>query len=103
MSVTKIFSGLLYLLLTWEDRMASQKIALEGRTRLPGRIQDVIVDCGNAVSQALNGSGSNSVLHATLKSFSNMDSVIDSSINNVNKLESLVQHMNNQMSSVELK
>uniref|UniRef100_A0A1I7YYR7 BLOC-1-related complex subunit 7 n=1 Tax=Steinernema glaseri TaxID=37863 RepID=A0A1I7YYR7_9BILA len=83
--------------------MSSQKIALEGRTRLPGRIQDVIVDCGSAVTQALNGSGSNAVLHATLKSFSNMDSVIDNTINNVNKLESLVHHMNTQLNNVESK
>lgn len=44
-------------------KMSGINIPLEGRTRLPGKIQDAIQDCGIIVAHLQTASRSNEVCH----------------------------------------
>ncbi|VDN04821.1 unnamed protein product [Thelazia callipaeda] len=59
--------------------MNTSNIPLEGRTRLPGKIQDCIQDCGLIVSHILASSRSNEALGGAIKNFASMDSTVEHS------------------------
>ncbi|VDM22042.1 unnamed protein product [Wuchereria bancrofti] len=59
-------------------QMSSSNIPLEGRTRLPGKIQDCIQDCGLIL------------LSMAIKNFTLLDSTIEQSSKNLRKLDALL-------------
>ncbi|VDK62824.1 unnamed protein product [Onchocerca ochengi] len=70
--------------------MSSSNIPLEGRTRLPGKIQDCIQDCGLIVSHIQTASRSNELLGTAIKNFASLDSTIEQSSKNMRKLDALL-------------
>ncbi|KAM3726713.1 BLOC-1-related complex subunit [Dirofilaria immitis] len=73
--------------------MSSNNIPLEGRTRLPGKIQDCIQDCGLIVSHIQTASRSNELLGMAVKNFASLDSTIEQSSKNLRKLDTLLNTM----------
>ncbi|EJW85979.1 hypothetical protein WUBG_03109 [Wuchereria bancrofti] len=71
-------------------QMSSSNIPLEGRTRLPGKIQDCIQDCGLIVSHIKTASHSNELLSMAIKNFTLLDSTIEQSSKNLRKLDALL-------------
>uniref|UniRef100_A0AC35FSK8 BLOC-1-related complex subunit 7 n=1 Tax=Panagrolaimus sp. PS1159 TaxID=55785 RepID=A0AC35FSK8_9BILA len=55
----------------------SSRIVLEGKNRLPSRIQDLIVDCGMAVTHIQNNSSSNETLTSIVKNFASLENSIE--------------------------
>ncbi|VIO86099.1 Uncharacterized protein BM_BM451 [Brugia malayi] len=70
--------------------MSSSNIPLEGRTRLPGKIQDCIQDCGLIISHVKTASHSNELLSMAIKNFASLDSTIEQSSKNLRKLDALL-------------
>uniref|UniRef100_A0A1I7VI94 BLOC-1-related complex subunit 7 n=1 Tax=Loa loa TaxID=7209 RepID=A0A1I7VI94_LOALO len=70
--------------------MSGSNIPLEGRTRLPGKIQDCIQDCGLIVSHIRTASHSNELLGMAIKNFASLDSIIEQSSKNLWKLDALL-------------
>uniref|UniRef100_A0A915PHQ4 BLOC-1-related complex subunit 7 n=1 Tax=Setaria digitata TaxID=48799 RepID=A0A915PHQ4_9BILA len=76
--------------------MSSNNIPLEGRTRLPGKIQDCIQDCGLIASHIQTASRSNELLGMAIKNFASLDSTIDQSSKNLRKVDALLKVMDMQ-------
>ncbi|KAL3981618.1 hypothetical protein ACH3XW_43805 [Acanthocheilonema viteae] len=70
--------------------MSGSNIPLEGRTRLPGKIQDCIQDCGLIISHIQVASRSNELLGMASKNFASLDSIIEQSSKNLRKLDALL-------------
>uniref|UniRef100_A0A914UXB0 BLOC-1-related complex subunit 7 n=1 Tax=Plectus sambesii TaxID=2011161 RepID=A0A914UXB0_9BILA len=77
------------------------KISLEGKTRLPGKIQDSIQDAAVVCSQIVKGSKSSEVLGTAIKNFTLQDGAIENSGSNVRRLSVLISHMKIQIESIE--
>lgn len=76
-------------------------IPLEGRTRLPTKIQDAVQDTGLIASHILNASRSNELLASAIKSVSCLDSILAHSTSNVQRLQQLLDNISAQCSIAE--
>uniref|UniRef100_A0A0N5AIB3 BLOC-1-related complex subunit 7 n=1 Tax=Syphacia muris TaxID=451379 RepID=A0A0N5AIB3_9BILA len=54
----------------------SASIPLEGRSRLPQKVQDIVQESGNIVTQVLNNSHSNEILGSAIKGFVQLESTM---------------------------
>lgn len=78
-------------------------IVLEGKSRLPSAIQDIILNFSYALTSIQNPPpNSNQLpLMATIKNFAGLDFVIENSIHNLNKALQSVERMHQHNSTVD--
>lgn len=80
------------------------RVALEGKTRLPNRLQEMVVDVGTMVGgvvRCTSVSGGGEPLAIVLRNFSGMDPLLENSINNLEKCRAMVEQMTVQNSTVD--
>ncbi|KAI1702669.1 BLOC-1-related complex sub-unit 7 domain-containing protein [Ditylenchus destructor] len=81
-------------------QMASRQVTLEGKSRLPNRVQDLIIDFGSAITNMQNTSGSTEALSTTLKNFAAMDPLLDSSMQNLEKVVKIIERTGAQTAAL---
>lgn len=77
------------------------KVTLEGKNRLPAKIQETIIDLGVALSQVQASSGSTEALSILIKNYAALDPVIDNTAANLDKLEQIVGQLEAQSEAIE--
>ncbi|KAF7638545.1 hypothetical protein Mgra_00001922 [Meloidogyne graminicola] len=76
--------------------MTSKKptnITLEGKTRLPNRVQDIIIEMGTVIGNIQQTSGLSDVLQTSIRNFVAVDGIAQNSAQNLNKLVKQVELM----------
>lgn len=78
-------------------------IILEGKTRLPNLVQDMILDFSAALTSIQNSTSSPNQLSlmATIKNYARLDHIIDNSVNNLNKILLSVEQMHQHNDTID--
>lgn len=64
----------------------SNKVSLEGKSRLPAQVQDIILNMGSVIENIQSSSGSNETLITIIKNFAIMDPIMENSTQNLTKI-----------------
>ncbi|CAK5042158.1 unnamed protein product [Meloidogyne enterolobii] len=85
--------------------MANKKptniITLEGKTRLPNRVQDIIIEMGTVIGNIQQTSGLSDVLQTSIRNFVAVDGIAQNSAQNLDKLAKQVELMETQTFEIE--
>jgi len=76
------------------------KVTLEGKTKLPSKITDVLNDMGGVLQQVVKASKSSDALSIAAKNFALQDAAVENSEANLRRMGSVVGRLNNQMDSI---
>ncbi|KAI6201232.1 Adducin-related protein 1 [Aphelenchoides besseyi] len=85
-------------------KMSSQRIVtLEGKSRLPARVHEVVVDCGAIVHsvQTVSVSGDSIQLSPVIKSFSTCEGTVNNTWNTLKKLEKICDRSHERNTVIE--
>lgn len=77
------------------------KVMLEGKSRLPSRIQDIILNLGSVINNIQTSSGSNETLYGTLKNFAIMDPILENSNQNLIKIMKCLEKSKEQNNELD--
>uniref|UniRef100_A0A7E4VZE1 BLOC-1-related complex subunit 7 n=1 Tax=Panagrellus redivivus TaxID=6233 RepID=A0A7E4VZE1_PANRE len=77
------------------------KIALEGKNRLPSRVQDLILDVGMTVTHAQHGSSSNETLASLAKNYVSLETCVDNTAKSLEKMKSEIEKLEKNASFIE--
>uniref|UniRef100_A0AC34Q1Q0 BLOC-1-related complex subunit 7 n=1 Tax=Panagrolaimus sp. JU765 TaxID=591449 RepID=A0AC34Q1Q0_9BILA len=77
------------------------KVVLEGMNRLPGRLQDLILDAGMVVTHTQNNSGSNETLASMVKNFTSLDNAVENTMKNLDRMKFEVDKLEKNASFVQ--
>ncbi|KAE9553890.1 hypothetical protein FO519_002879 [Halicephalobus sp. NKZ332] len=69
------------------------KVVLEGMNRLPGRLQDLVLDAGMAVNHVQNNSASNETLASMIKNYVSLDNTIENTSKNLDRMKIEVEKL----------
>ena len=84
--------------------MAGKKtniITLEGKTRLPNRVQDIIIEMGTVIGNIQQTSGLSEVLQTSIRNFVAVDGIAQNSTQNLDKLSKQVELMETETFEIE--
>uniref|UniRef100_A0A914BZI9 BLOC-1-related complex subunit 7 n=1 Tax=Acrobeloides nanus TaxID=290746 RepID=A0A914BZI9_9BILA len=77
------------------------KVVLEGKNRLPGKIQEAVLDLGVALAQVQTSSGSTETLSTLIKNYVALDPTIENTSANLGKLEQIVGQLETHSEAIE--
>uniref|UniRef100_A0A914HX32 BLOC-1-related complex subunit 7 n=1 Tax=Globodera rostochiensis TaxID=31243 RepID=A0A914HX32_GLORO len=80
---------------------AVKKVTLEGRTRLPQRVQDIVIELGSAMTSVQQTSGSTDLLVTSIRNLTAADGIMANSAQNLEKIEKQMQRLEAQTNGTE--
>uniref|UniRef100_A0A1I8BYN5 BLOC-1-related complex subunit 7 n=1 Tax=Meloidogyne hapla TaxID=6305 RepID=A0A1I8BYN5_MELHA len=83
------------------NKKATNIITLEGKTRLPNRVQDIIIEMGTVIGNIQQTSGLSDALQTSIRNFVAVDGIAQNSAQNLDKLAKQVELMETQTFEVE--
>ncbi|KAH7718560.1 hypothetical protein AAVH_13970 [Aphelenchoides avenae] len=72
------------------------RVTLEGKSRLPVKVQEAVIDIGNAVASTANASGSAETLGTLIRNYVGLDATIENSASNLAKLGAITDRLQAQ-------
>jgi len=80
---------------------AFPRISLEGKTRLPQKVQESLTDGAGVCQQILKSSRSADTLQATIKSFTAQEATIEQTDTNLKRMVNICGHLNAQSHQIQ--
>ncbi|KAL3076599.1 hypothetical protein niasHS_011740 [Heterodera schachtii] len=80
---------------------STKKVTLEGRTRLPQRVQELVIDIGNAMTSIQQTSGSTDLLITSIRNFTSVDGIMANSEQNLVKIQNQMDRIETQTKGAE--
>uniref|UniRef100_A0A183CDN3 BLOC-1-related complex subunit 7 n=1 Tax=Globodera pallida TaxID=36090 RepID=A0A183CDN3_GLOPA len=80
---------------------AVKKVTLEGRTRLPQRVQDIVIELGSAMTSVQQTSGSIDLLVTSIRNLTAADGIMANSAQNLEKIEKQMERLEAQTNGTE--